>query len=487
MKGQERGLVMTNVVEQLAEIYDRCKNDLVLFRQMFLPVDNEVKPAWFHYKWGDVLLNGKRHYAVEGFRESSKTSIVLRAFPLHALVFPSKKKQYIVFIMANQRAASRRLKDIAEEYTSNELMNLNLIRIKEQSEKAFEIVVKDENGEEITIRMEAYGKGSSVRGLNNKDRRPDIILIDDPQDLEDSLSDTVQKSDYQWFLSDVYFLGKNTRIFFIGNNLGEKCIIEQVISNKEELDFDAERIPVLNEEGQSNWEEMYPVTAINEEREKWRKLGQLDIWEREKLCIAISPESQIFKKEYFRYYDPHTISLEECSVFVACDLAISEKETADFTSVCAVAVNPDNHWFLLEIDYGRWDPTRTIDTIFQMVQKYRPIYVGIEKVAYQAALIHFVEKEMIKRNTWFTVKPLEAKEKKEIRIAALQPRFKAGTLWFPMGQDFLVELESEFLSFPKSLHDDLIDSLAHISAIASPPVGTFGTVSTADIPMGGAM
>ena len=82
--------------------------------------------------------------------------------------------------MANQRAASRRLKDIAEEYTSNELMNLNLIRVKEQSEKAFEIVVKDENGEEITIRMEAYGKGSSVRGLNNKDRRPDIILIDDP-------------------------------------------------------------------------------------------------------------------------------------------------------------------------------------------------------------------------------------------------------------------------------------------------------------------
>lgn len=69
----------------------------------------------------------------------------------------------------------------------------------------------------------------------------------------------------------------------------------------------------------------------------------------------------------------------------------------------------------------------------------------------------------------------------------MQPRFKAGTLWFPMGQDFLVELESEFLSFPKSLHDDLIDSLAHISAIASPPVGTFGTVSTADIPMGGAM
>ena len=63
---------MANEIEQLAEIYDRCKNDLVLFRQMFLPAEHEVKPAWFHYKWGDVLLNGNRHYAVEGFRESAK-------------------------------------------------------------------------------------------------------------------------------------------------------------------------------------------------------------------------------------------------------------------------------------------------------------------------------------------------------------------------------------------------------------------------------
>lgn len=259
---------------------------------------------------GRCITNGNRHYAVEGFRESAKTSYVLRAFPIHCLVFPSKKKQYIVFIMANQRAASRRLKDIAEEYTSNELMNLNLVRIKEQSEKAFEIIVKDKNGEEITVRMEAYGKGSSVRGLNNKDRRPDIILIDDPQDLEDSLSDTVQKSDYQWFLSDVYFLGKNTRIFFIGNNLGEKCIIEQVISNKEELGFDAERIPVLNEDGQSNWEEMYPVEAINDEREKWRKLGQLDIWERENFVLLFLQKAKSLRKNTLGIMTPIRYSLK---------------------------------------------------------------------------------------------------------------------------------------------------------------------------------
>ena len=298
---------------------------------------------------------------------------------------------------------------------------------------------------------------------------------------------TIQDTDYEWFLSDVIFLSKKSRIFFIGNNLGEKCLIERVISNKELLDFEAARIPIMNEKGQSNWEERYPVEDIIDEKEKWRRLGELEIWEREKMCIAISPDRQMFKKEYFKYYAPNELKLEGCSVYIAVDLAISEKETADYTSICAVAVNGENQWFVLDIDYGRYDPSQTIDAIFKMVTKYRPIYVGVEKVAYQASVKHYLEKEMPKRNIWFTVKDLEAQGKKELRISVLQPRFKTGNIWFPMGANFLTELESELLSFPKGLHDDLPDSLSYISQIAIPPVNSFDTVATDDIPFGGAL
>ncbi len=54
---------------------------------------------------------------------------------------------------------------------------------------------------------------------------------------------------------------------------------------------------------------------------------------------------------------------------------------------------------------------KTIDTIFRMVQKIQTNSCWYWKVVYQA--VHFVEKEMITRNTWFTV-TLEAKEKKEL-------------------------------------------------------------------------
>ena len=116
---------------------------------MFLPIEDEVEPAWFHYKWSDILLHEKKHFAIEGFRESAKSSYVLRAFPLYRLTYPSKKANYIVFIMANQTKASKQLKEIAETYVSNEFLSLNLVKVKQQSEKAFECVVTDEKGEEM--------------------------------------------------------------------------------------------------------------------------------------------------------------------------------------------------------------------------------------------------------------------------------------------------------------------------------------------------
>lgn len=465
----------------------------MLFRRVFLPVEDEVETPRFQEEWGGILLHGKSHYAVEGFRNSGKTGVVLRAFPLHCLVYPDKDTQYVVFIMATQTLASKRLKEITNEYLNNDLFNMNLVKVVENSEKGFEAVLRNDNDEEMWVRFEAYGKGASVRGLNVHDKRPDVILMDDPQDVEDSRSDTVQSNDYDWFLSDVFFLGKksktgkSSRIFFIGNNLGEKCLIEQVISNKEELNFIAVRIPILDIEEHSAWPERWSEEEIKAERESFRRMGKLDIWEREKMCIAISPERQLFKKQYFRYYKPEELPLNKLNVFTTVDLAISEKESADYTVICTVGVNAENHWFVLDINFGRYDPSKTIDAIFDAVVRYRPVSVGMEKVAYQAALSHFVEKEMPKRNVWFTVEDLEAKEKKEERIKAIQPRFKAGTVWFPLGASYLGELEGEFLSFPKSLHDDLIDALAYQDQISYAPVSAYDSVSVEDIPLAGSM
>lgn len=480
-------------LEELQKAYEAAKSNLVAFRRLFLPLDDDVKSPWYHYKWSEILLDGDSNYAVEGFRQSAKSSIVLRAFPLYCLVFPNRKRQYVVLIKSTQRGANARLKEIADEYLHNSLLNLNLRKVNQQSQDVFEVEVY--TGEEVdgvkqtmTIHMEAYGKGSSVRGLNWHDLRPSIVVIDDPQDLEDSMSDTVQDKDWDWFLSDIFSLGKDCRIFMIGNNLGAKCIIERVALQPDELNFTFMRVPILNEAGESNWPEMFPVNDIANERDNFTKLGKLDIWEREKMCIALSPEMAIFKKKYFRYFDLSKFDWHQCNIYITMDLAVSKKETADDTVILVTAVNSANQWFLIDCTAERMDPSESINILFDYVSKYHPVSVGIEQVAFQAAMKHFVEKEMPRRNIWFYIENLAAKEKKELRIqSSLQPRFSQGSIWFPVGMDWVTKLQEELLTFPKGLHDDIPDALAYVDQIATAPLSAWENVADDDIELAGGL
>lgn len=454
-----------NNVEVIAEAFRMGEKSIIDFRKIFIPGDDDAEPAWFHYDWDKKLREGTGHYAIEAFRESAKGQYAIRGFCLYRLVYPVEKQSYIVIVKANQTEASKKLREISVEYQTNPWLKTNLIRINEDNGRAFDVIVKDKDDREINVRFEAFGKGAAIRGISYFNKRPHIIIADDLQDLEDSKSETIMDDDWAWFCSDVLFLGKKTRIFLIGNNLGDKCLIERVALNAKLLKFDFVRIPILNDEGKSNWESYWHTEDILKEREDHRKMGEISAWMREKMCLSVAPEKQIFKKEYFKYYDPTVLRIGELSVYTCVDVAISQSDRADYTSVCTIGVNKKNHWFILDIIYGRMNPSEQIDAVFDSVARFRPIAVGIEKVAYQAALEHFLQKEMPVRNIFFVIKPLDSANKKELRIETLQPRFTTGTMWFPSGAGFLTELELELLSFPKGLHDRLSIELSCLNFV----------------------
>ena len=442
---------------------------LIAFREVFFPDGADVAPAKFHEEWSDILLFGQGHFAIEAFRESAKTQIVIRANLLHALTFPQASRSYLVIICATQRSASKKLLEVSREFAVNRDMCGLVSKVREDSGLALEIAYR--TGQ--TVRIEAYGKGAAVRGLSWGAKRPDLVIIDDPQDEEDGRSETVTETDWDWFLSDVLFLGKDTRIFLIGNNLGERCIIERVLKAGPELKFKTARIPILTESGRSAWPQKWPVREIEAEREAFALQGKTDVWYRNKMCQCISPDLMKFRREYFRYYEP-TLKTDGMNIYTAVDLAISNKPNADYSAIVTVGVNGEGHWFVLDVEYGRYDPTTTMNAIFSAVQKWRPLSVGIEMVAYQAALEHFLQKEMPKRGTFFRIQPHRAAKKKELRIDALQPRFAVGSVWFRARAGWLDKLEGELLAYPNGAHDDVIDALAYMEQMANEPFHTRG-------------
>ena len=474
--------------EQLKIRTEKSRENLVDFRYYLLVNGkDEVDPPIYHYDWSDILLKEKDNFAIEGFRESGKGQIVLRSFPLHCLMFPSKDRDYIVLIKQNATLAGNKLLELEEEYLSNPALSSNLVTVKQKSTEVFSVDVKNEYGEIINVRIETYGKGSPIRGLANIDRRPRICVIDDPQSTEDAKSDTILDNDWNWFVSDVMFLGKYTRIFLIGNNLGEKCIVERVFNSASELGFKTRRVGILDEQGNPNWPQMFPMEFIEQEQENYRRLGLVDVWMRERMCQATSEESRIFNlKDFPRYsYLYMETIIKGCNIFATLDPASSKNPGACFRAIVVNAVTPDNRWIIVDLPYGRWDSAELIDKMFQTVTRWTPhldykrrLPFGVEKGIFKQLLEPFIYREMQRLNIFFEIIPIEhagAGSKLE-RVKMLAPRVKAHTIMLPEHAPWLAELETELSGVTrdgfKSLFVDLIDCVAMQCQIAKPPIGT---------------
>jgi predicted phage terminase large subunit-like protein len=193
----------------------------------------------------------------------------------------------------------------------------------------------------------------------------------------------------------------------------------------------------------------------------------------------------------FRYYrlDDIRRKLPSMSKYTTVDLAIGQTKRSDFTVVCTIAVDKDNNWFILDMDYGRYNVSETMNAIFAAVQKHRPRLVGMEGVAYQAAMKQFLERDMSARNSYFSIQMLDSDRKKELRIEGMHPRFEAGKIFFPADAQFLPELEKELMAFPRGQHDDLIDALAYQEQVAAPPLDWGGSLKelAGRIPIAGGM
>lgn len=462
-----------------SEVKKRLKNDLVCFRDVVLVNDPkfECEPGDFHFQLSDLLLHETSHVAIEMFRESGKSSYALRAYPLHCLAYPSKDRDFIVIIKQNQTTASAKLKDIITEYKSNPLLQHNLVKINEENNKVFSVDVKNERGQILNVRIEAYGKGTGIRGLNNQDRRPKVIILDDIQDKDDARSETITATDWDWFLSDIVFLGENTRIFFIGNNLGDRCCIEKCINNAKELHFKVIRVPIMID-NRPAWPSRHTVEGIMAERADYAKLGKLDIWMAEKMCQAVAEENRTFNPDDFRYYSPHRIDelVNCCNIYACLDPASSMNPESCFRAITITGVSQENYWFLLGCRYGRWDTFGIISEIFNTVIKYRLREFYIEKGWWVQVAQPLIEQEMRRRNVFFNVIPLEHGKvgTKLERIKALQPRFKSHTVFFPDDADWLPEFKTELAGVTKdaikSEYIDLVDAFAMTDQVAQAPV-----------------
>lgn len=181
--------------------------------------------------------------------------------------------------------------------------------------------------------------------------------------------------------------------------------------------------------------------------------------------VIIPSDLQTFKREWFKYY---TSVPKNIKTFIFIDPALSEADTSDSTGIVVVYVDHEKRWYVPYARRFRASPTELIKFIFRLNTQFNPEIIGIEEVAYQKALLYFLDEEMRRRNVILPIKGVRppTNKTKQTRILSLVPRFEFGHIFFNQG---LPDLELELMQFPRGAHDDLIDALASIEYIAFYP------------------
>lgn len=456
--------------EKKTEILQQLYGDVMLFALHCLKHHFTLSPAKFHYDIYNLLKQKHKYNCIVAPRGHSKSTTVTLAYALHQILFQEVK--FVVIISDTSPQADLFLDAIRNELETNETIRalFGNFKGKTWSDKELETVY----GQLIVSK----GAGEKIRGLKYRQYRPDLIIADDLEN--DEMVENPKRREklrLWWNKSVVPALAKASKLVIVGTILHYDSLLNRIHKNPHYHKLFYRAIM----EGRPLWEDKYTLQELKEIKDSFHRDGLLEVFLQEYMNEPISDENAIFKTEYFRYYshngfeaqvrdikntkNEYGFFISNLSIFTTVDLAISQKENADYTVILTAGVDDKNNIFILEYSRDRYTPIQTIDKLFEHFDKYNSLAVGIEGVAYQKALQWFVEEEMKRRGIFMNLVELKADADKERRIRGMQPRYAIGTVYHT---DAMADMEEELLMFPKAPHDDIADALAYIPQIAFP-------------------
>lgn len=195
------------------------------------------------------------------------------------------------------------------------------------------------------------------------------------------------------------------------------------------------------------------------------------IFNQEYMSSFNSKESEHFKEEWLKFDEDEP---ETGDYYITVDLAgfrdanNKSHKRKDNSAIAIVKANEDG-WWVREIKVGQWTFDETVRHIFHMVQKWKPISVGIEKGIAKQAVISPLMDMMKRHNLYFRIEDLtHGNVNKTARIIhSLQGRFEHGRITLNPG-DWNMKFMDELFQFPSPLtHDDMIDALSYVDQLAN--------------------
>ena len=461
---------------------EKLLSNMILLGKVCLPNMFSVKSPDAHFDMARVLTNqALRKVVIVASRGLAKSSIAACLLVLWH-IFSEDKPKVIVLISRTLPHTIRLLTTIKNALDYSAPLRAIFGYWGEHSAKSWtqtEICLKD--GTLIVCR----GTGQQIVGLKHGNQRPTLIILDDPEDMENTKTIEAMEKNLRWLLQSLTpaWDPLRGRIIVIGTPQHQRCMVE-VLSDM--AGWTHMRIPAANDAmTEAAWPEWLSIEHLKTEKAALESIGRVSSFYREFMCRVIGDEDQLFKKEYLKYYEGHLFhrqgyaflkltsingekidppEVRPVTIFGGVDPASSVSQSADYSTIVTVAVDAHMNRFVLPYYRRRVTPMILADAILDVHSKYKHQKMRIESTGYQEMLREYVRS---KRH----IVGLEIKEtprtSKSRRLEAMQPFFYQGKMHIQVG---MTELEDELLIFPRGLHDDLLDALFYAMKMNFPPM-----------------
>lgn len=328
------------------------------------------------------------------------------------------------------------------------------------------------NGEKTgvtVVRILALGMTGSLRGINIDDFRPDLIIVDDPCDEENTATVEQRKK-----MNDLFFGALAKSLAPKVDSPFAKMVLLQTVLNKEDLISQCHKDPQWrslrfscfkeDERGQlvSRWESRFPTKDLLLEKRAHIERNQLSLWLREMECKVTSEETSAFKEKWLQYWDVLPPGGKRC---IAVDPTPPPKADSqglnpklDDAVILALQMTKGKYYVLDYATFKSPDPFEFITEIFTMARKWKIKLTGFETVLFQRVMAAVLKRQMKDERFWLTVQEVEDKRNKKVRIQQdLSGIANAGDLYI---RPEMHELRQQFIEFPDVNHDDLLDALS---------------------------
>ena len=291
-------------------------------------------------------------------------------------------KQFILVVGAAEDLAVNTLADICDLLSGPNIRKLfgnwqAQIEVDTQALKVFHF-----RGRNIILR--AIGAGTAVRGINRKNKRPDVIIMDDVQKRETSENKELSDQLLKWILGTLMKARSNDgcTYIYVGNMYPQNCILEKLKHNTQWTSF---IVGGILADGTSLWEELRPIEELLSEYQADAEMGHAEIFISEILNstdIASASGIDVGRipqlPEYYREADPE-------GSFIIIDPSAGKKTSDDCTinhySVC------DGTPIFDELIHGTFSPLETIEQAIKLGLSRNTRLIAVEGVAYQSTLL----------------------------------------------------------------------------------------------------